>query len=194
MLSARGAVFASLLLPALAGAAVYTCADAQGRTIIRDAPCTRAEQRGGQVDLREEAGRKLAAEAPGRVRRKEVEQLLARLDRAMARRDLGSVVALYAPDARLEVSAGGGKALARMDRDGFARWLDERFAGSGYAHRPTPARIALPAKQARANVTRGLRESVPGSTAQRVVRERITFEPVEGQLLITRWRRDLPAP
>jgi hypothetical protein len=184
---------AALALPALALADVYSCADASGRTVLRDAPCVQGERRIDRTAVRDAPRRAHGTQAEARLERRQVEQLLARLDRAMARGDVGSVLALYAPDAVLELSAGGGKATARMQRDGFARWLDERFASSPRAHRPTPARIALGAKQPRATIVRGLQEPVPGAAALRVVRERITVEQVSGQLLITRWRRDLPS-
>jgi hypothetical protein len=182
-------------LPPASYAAIYTCTDSQGRTVFRDAPCPRgervAEARAGARSAVD--GSSTASQAS--LDRSRVQRMLARLDRAMARRDAQGVVALLADDAKVRWTAADGKAGRALDRDAYAAYLREVFARSDYVYARKDARISLSKRAPKATVTRTLREGVivDGRLKVMQVRERLTIEP-DGRKLVIRSLRKSARP
>jgi hypothetical protein len=181
--------------PALASAGIYTCTDADGRTVFRDAPCPRGERSGERVEVDEPRARAREQHAEAPLERKQVEQLLARLDKALGKRDRKAVLALFAKDAVVEVELGDGKLMDRMQAQAFARYLATAFSYPGYVYRPKPARISLSKTRPRATAVRTVREAVPvaGTVTEMDLQERVTIERDGRRLLIRKLRKTAPA-
>jgi hypothetical protein len=183
-------------LPAGALGDVYTCADAEGRMVFRDAPCQRGE-RAGPPDAAEAAGgtskrSSVSPDAP--LEPKQVERLMARLDKAMGKRDAKAVTGLLAKDAVVEVNGAGAK-LAPMDRQTFSSYLTAAFARGDYVYRAKPARISISKSKPRATVSRPVREAVlVGNTiVVSELNERLTLERDGRRLLIRKLTKNPPA-
>jgi hypothetical protein len=189
---------AVMLVVAIAGppidavAGIYTCTDAEGRTVFRDSPCPRGE-RAGAVETAPSRAKAKEAPAPAAapLDRKQVERLLGRLDKAMVKRNPKAVAALLAKDAVVELPS----AADPMDAKAFARYLTEAFARPGYVYRAQPPRISLSKGKPRATVTRAVRETVlvAGSVVVKDLQERLTVERDGRRLLIRKLRKAAPA-
>ena len=171
-------------------AAIYSCTDAQGRTVFRDAPCPRGERLTEQTAQTRSAVDEPSFAAPA-LDRSQVQRVLARLDRAMTRRDAKSVVALLAENAKVQWVAADRKAGPVLDRDAYAGYLREVFARQDYIYVRKDARISLSKRQPRATVTRTLREGVMvgGRLQVAEVKERLTIEPSGRKLVIRALRK-----
>jgi hypothetical protein len=194
MRSAVMLVVAIAGLPMEAVAGIYTCTDAEGRTVFRDAPCPRGERAGAAEGARPKGKEKPAA-AGAPLDRKQVERLVGRLDKAMSKRSPKAVTALLAKDAVVEVHSGAGRAADPMDTKAFARYLTAAFARPGYVYRAQPPRISLSKSKPRATVTRAVREAVlvAGSVVVTDLHERLTVERDGRRLLIRKLRKAAPA-
>jgi hypothetical protein len=194
MRSAAALVAAMVGFSPAAMAAIYTCTDSEGRTVFRDAPCTRGEQREAATRAapRRDAARDKPAAAP--LERKEVERLVARLDKAIAKRDQKAVTSLFSRNAVVEVDLGGGRMTDPMRVDAFGRYLGGAFAKPGYVHHPAPARISISKGKPRATITRTVREAVyvEGGRKEVELRERLTVERDGQRLRISKLRKTLP--
>jgi hypothetical protein len=195
MRGAAALIIAVCGFPAAASAAIYTCSDAQGRTVFRDAPCTKGERAGERVEIDGAPAGSRASPGDAPLQRKQVEQILARLDQAIGRRDAKAVMALFAKDAVVEVDLGKGKRLDRMPADAFARHLTTVFSHPGYVYRPRPPRISLSSTKPRATATRPVREAVvsAGTAKETDFQERITIERDGRRLLISKLRKSAAA-
>lgn len=183
-------------MPMDAAAGIYTCTDAEGRVVFRDAPCGRGERTGAAGEARPRAKAKEKPAADGALLdRKQVERLVARLDKAMRTRDPKAVTALLAKDAVVELRGAGAKAADPMDAKAFARYLTEAFARPGYVYQARPMRVSLSKSKPRATVTRAVRESVvvAGSVVVTDLHERLTVERDGRRLLIRKLRKATPA-
>jgi hypothetical protein len=196
MRSAVMLVVAIAGLPMEAVAGIYTCTDAEGRTVFRDAPCPRGERAGATEGARPRGKAKEKPAATGApLDRKQVERLVGRLDKAMSKRSPKAVTALLAKDAVVEVHSGAGSAADPMDTKAFARYLTAAFARPGYVYRAQPPRISLSKSKPRATVTRAVRETVlvAGSVVVTDLHERLTVERDGRRLLIRKLRKAAPA-
>jgi hypothetical protein len=184
-----------LLVVAAAGlapesfAAIYTCTDAQGRTVFQDVPCGAARSpsdiRAGKQP-RSSTAKAPSAEQP--LERSRVQGVLKRLHQAMTKRDAKGVVALLAEDVEVQwVFAKGRAGEPVLDRGGYADYLREVFGRSDYVYERKSERVALAKRKARATVTRSLREAVLVNGRLRVadVDERLTIE-LDGRRLVVR--------
>jgi hypothetical protein len=182
-------------LPPASHAAIYTCTDSQGRTVFRDAPCARGERVTEARTGRRSSIDGAAREPPATLDRSRVQRVLARLDRAMTRRDAQGVMALLADDAKVRWVAADRKAGRALDRDAYAAYLRRLFARPDYVYQRKDARIALSKRGPKATVTRTLREGVmlDGRLEVAEVRERLTIEP-EGRKLVIRSLRKSARP
>jgi hypothetical protein len=194
MRSAALLIAAMLAAPLSTSAAVYTCVDAQGKTVLRDEPCASGERSQTRVQVDEPPAPSVAPAATDGLHRKQVEQFLGRLDRAMGRRNPNAVLALFADDATIEVAYSRGKPLKRLDRAGFGRELESAFAAPRYAYHAAPALISISASPQRATVSRSVRESHREGDATRevLVQERLTIQADGSHLRITQLRRRHP--
>jgi ketosteroid isomerase-like protein len=187
------AVVALAVVPAHATADVYTCRDAEGRMVFRDAPCAAGERRGaGAADSgagTQRRSQRAAAGAP--LDREQVERLVVRFDKAMSKRDAKAVAALLAKDAVVEVAGEGARRSEPMQPKAYARHLADRFARPGYLYEPSTARISLSKSKPRATVTRVVREGalVGGSVVAVEMRERLTVQQDGRRLLIRKLHR-----
>jgi hypothetical protein len=186
---------AGMPLDALAG--IYTCTDAEGRTVFRDVPCARGERTGVAKDA--STGRDKTKEKPAvggaPLDRKQVERLVGRLDKAMSKRDPKAVTALLAKDAVVEVHSASGRAADPMDVKAFARYLTAAFARPGYVYQARPMRVSLSKSKPRATVTRAVRETVvvAGNVVVTDLQERLTVERDGRRVLIRKLRKAVPA-
>jgi hypothetical protein len=195
-------VLATGVSPA-AMAAIYTCTDADGRTVFRDSPCARGERHaevteatvGRQSAPRQKKAAANAGTAPA-LDRSKVERLVARLDAAMAKRDAKAVVALLAREAVIEIPTDAVGARRPMDRSGYGAYLGRAFSTGAYVYRAAPARTSVSKGKPQASVTRTIREStwVDGRMAVVEVKERLTVEPQGRGLRILTLRKELQAP
>jgi hypothetical protein len=200
---------AALLLVVAAGvspaalAAVYTCTEADGRTVFRDSPCSRSERRAevSEAPAAQPAARKRkdAGAPPGgapALDRSKVERLIARLDAAMTKRDAKAVVGLLAQEAIVEVPGGDAGTRTALDKGGYSTYLGRVFGASSYVYRAAPARTSLSKTKPRATVTRTIRETawVNGRVAVVETKERLTIEPHGRGLRILALRKEVPAP
>jgi hypothetical protein len=187
------AVMALAGLPANAVADIYTCTDAEGRTVFRDTPCAGGERRGAgpaEPDARaQRRSKRAAAGAP--LDREQVERLVARFDKAMSKRDAKAVMALLAKDATVQIAGRDGAGVEPMQPKAYARHLAQAFARAGYLYEPKAPRISLSKSQPRATVTRVVREGalVGGSLVAVEVRERLTVQQDGRRLLIRKLHR-----
>ena len=186
--------------PFAASAGIYTCTDPDGRTVFRDAPCPRGERSQERVELDEPQARSPASRSPASrgeapLQRKQVEQVLARLDKAVAKRDRKAVMTLFAKDAIVEVDLGNDQPADRMQRDAFAHYLATGFSHPSYVYRPRPPRISLSRSKPRATATRPIREAVvvAGGVKELDLDERITLERDGRRVLISKLSKMLPA-
>jgi hypothetical protein len=196
MRSAAALVVAVFALPPGALAGIYTCTDAEGRTVFRDAPCTKGERSAGRTTYEEPRSQsRTRPAADSGLDRKQVERLVARLDKAIAARDQKAVTALFGKHAVVEIEMGTGTAIDPMKKDAFARYLGGAFARPGYVYRPAPARISVSKSKPRATVTRAVHEAlyVDGRLREIELRERLTVELDGRRVLISKWRKALPA-
>jgi hypothetical protein len=196
----RGAsllVLAVAGLPAGALGDVYTCADAEGRMVFRDTPCQRGERTGPPDGAEAAVGKSKAGsvspDAP--LERKQVERLVARLDKAMGKRDAKAVTGLLAKDAVVEVNGAGIAKLAPMDRKTFSSYLANAFARTDYVYRAKPGRISISKSKPRATVSRPIREAViVGDTVVvSELTERLTVERDGRRVLIRKLTKSPPA-
>jgi len=184
-------------LPAHPMADVYTCTDAEGRMVFRDAPCAAGERPGERRDAgtadpgasAQRRGKRALAGAP--LDRQQVERLVVRFDKAMSKRDARAVTALLAKDAVVEVAGENGRGTEPMQPKAYARHLADRFARPGYLYEPRTARISLSKSKPRATVTRVVREGalVGGSLVAVEMRERLTVQQDGRRLLIRKLHR-----
>jgi hypothetical protein len=184
---------AALLVVAAAGlapegfAAVYTCTDAQGRTVFQDVPCGKAR---APVDMtkprRGTQKEESASQEP--LERKRVESVLKRLHQAMTKRDAKAVVALLAEDVEVEwVFSKGQRGEPALDRGAYAEYLRKVFGHPDYVYERKSERVSLAKRKPRATVTRTLREAVLVNDRLQIadVSERLTIEP-DGRRLVVR--------
>lgn len=186
---------AALLVVAAAGlapdafAAVYTCTDAEGRTVFQDVPCGKSRVP-GDVRVSKPASSKQAQEARPEepLERKRVESVLKRLHQAMTKRDAKAVVALLAEDVEVVwVFAKGQPGEPTLDRGAYAEYLRKVFGHPDYVYERKSERITLAKRKPRATVTRTLRETVLLNDRLQVaeVDERLTIE-LDGRRLVVR--------
>lgn len=186
---------AALLVVAAAGlmpecfAAIYTCTDAQGRTLFQDVPCG-TTRRSTEVRVAKQPGSSTAKESSAEqpLERSRVQSVLKRLDQAMTKRDAKAVVALLAEDVEVRwVFAKGRAGEPVLDRSAYADYLREVFASSDYVYQRKSERVTLAKRKARATVTRSLREAVLVNGRLQVadIDERLTIEP-DGRKLVVR--------
>jgi len=195
--SAMLAVVALAGLPAHAMADVYTCTDAEGRMVFRDAPCAAGERRGerrdaGIADPGAGAPRRgKRAPAGAALDREQVERLVVRFDKAMSKRDARAVTALLAKDAVVEIAGRDGAGVEPMQPKAYARHLAQAFARPGYLYEPKAPRISLSKSKPRATVTRVVREGalVGGRLVAVEMRERLTVQQDGRRLLIRKLHR-----
>ena len=194
MRAAAALVIAMVGLPLDAMAGIYTCIDANGRTVLRDSPCARGERAEGRVAIQEPRTRSRAKAPEEPLQRKQVEQLVARLDKAMGKGDQKGVLAVFAKDARVELELATGKPVSAMDAESYSRYLSAAFSQQGYAYRAHPPRISLSSGKPRATVSRLVREGVfVGGTVRQVdLQERITVERKGRRLVISKVRKTAP--
>jgi len=197
----------ALLLAVAAGvspaayAAVYTCTDADGHTVFRDVPCTRAER---NVDVSTPAPKSVprkrkettASGTEPALDQKKVQRLVARLDVAMGKRNAQAVVAMLAEDAVVEVPADRTGTPSELDRSGYERYLARVFGATDYAYRAAPARVSVAKRKPRASIVRTIQETVwiNGRLAVIEVKERLTIEPQGRGLRIRALRKQMPMP
>ena len=187
-----GLVFVMAALPLEAAATIYTCVDANGGTVLRDSPCGRAERPSGRVSDKPRRAQSAKAKAPAEpLQRKQVEQLVARLDRAMKRGDQKAVMAVFARDARVELDLTTGKPVSKMDAETYSRYLAAAFAQQGYAYQARAPRIAVSSDKPRATVSRLVREGVFVNGVVRPVElhERLTVERSGQHLVVSKVRK-----
>lgn len=191
-------LFAIAGAPAVALGDIYTCTDAAGRTVFRDAPCRSGEQFDASTALdseNEAAPKTKRRKAPGEaaLNREQVERLVARLDKAMSKRDPKAVTALLAKDAVVEVQSTTAGKPAPMDRAAFSTYLSTAFARPDYVYEVQPARISMSKDKPRATVTRVVREAVPAAGQSSAVvkewRERLNVEHDGRRALIHKLRK-----
>jgi hypothetical protein len=186
---------AALLLVAATGltpesfAAIYTCTDAQGRTLFQDFPCGTV-RRSTEIRVGKQPSSATAQESPAEqpLERSRVQSVLKRLDQAMTKRDAKAVVALLAEDAEVRwVFAKGRPGEPVLDRGGYANYLRDVFGRPDYVYQRKSERVTLAKRKARATVTRSLREAVlvNGRLQVAEVDERLTIEP-DGRKLVVR--------
>jgi hypothetical protein len=194
MRGAAALIIAACGFPFAAWAGIYTCTDPDGRTVFRDAPCPRGERSGERVELDEPRTRTPASRPEAVLQRKQVEQLLARLNKAIGSRDQQAVMALFTKDAVVEFDLGNGPPLDRMQRHAYARHLATAFSHPGYVYRPEPPRISLSKSRPRATATRVVREAVvvAGGVKEMTIDERITVERDGRRVLISKLRKTAP--
>jgi hypothetical protein len=194
MRSAAALIVAMVGLPPAAVAGIYTCTDADGRTVFRDAPCPRGERADAWTEPAEPRPRKREKAVAEPLERKQVERLVTRLDKALGSRDEKAVMALLARDAKVEIMPGPGKPIDPMRADVFRNHLAKAFSHPAYVYRAQPARISLSKTKARATVTRSVRKSWPVDGLVRTVdfRERLTVERDGRRLVISRIRQEPP--
>ncbi|HYL18488.1 MAG TPA: nuclear transport factor 2 family protein [Burkholderiales bacterium] len=127
------------LLPGLAQAMIYSCADETGRVILRDVPCKRNE-------TNRETGRVVRAsrslQSPGRpprtgdkITEAQVQALADGLDAAMGRQDVNGMLGYLAADAvvELEYRLPQGLQFKRFNKAEYAAYLrDGVQSGSDY--------------------------------------------------------------
>jgi hypothetical protein len=176
-----------------AGAAIYTCVDAKGSTVLRDSPCGRGERLDSTTVTRQPRPR-ANPETKAPLERKQVEQLVKRLDRAMGKGDQKAVLAVFARDARVELQLTGGKPPSAMDAESYSRYLAAAFSQQGYAYRAHAARISLANDKPRATLSRLVREGVfvGGVVKQVELHESLTVERDGGRLVISKVRKSAP--
>jgi len=194
---------AALLAVAVVGsspaafAAIYTCTDAQGRTVFRDSACAPGERGARSPEARASRGsgaaieRESASDAP--IDRKQVARILERLDRAMARRNARAVSALLSADVQVHWQLPGQVPAKRaMDRDGYAEYLRQVFARSDYVYASETARVSFSKRKPRATATRTLREAVlvDGRLHVVQVREKVTVEGDGRELIVRALRKE----
>jgi hypothetical protein len=187
---------AALLVVAAAGlspasfAAIYTCTDAQGRTVFRDVPCGAAENRSklpSATRTRSKSREDPAAGGPA-LDRSKVQSVAKRLHNAMTKRDAKAVLGLLAKDARVQwVLAKDKPRGPALDRAGYGDYLRDVFGRPDYVYQFKSERISLSKRKARATLTRTLREAVlvNGRLQVAEVSERLTIEP-DGRRLVVR--------
>jgi hypothetical protein len=180
-------------LPTGAPGAVYTCTDGQGRTIFRDEPCLRGERAEGRAATESAGakGKRSTASSAAPLDRKQVERLVAALDKAMQKRDSKAVTALLAKDAVVEVQVSTVGKTAAMVRKDFAAYLAAAFAHPRYVYEAQPARVSLSKSEPSATVSRPIRESilVGGTLVVTELRERWTVEQDGRRVLIRKLRK-----
>lgn len=188
---------AALLVVAAAGlspasfAAIYTCTDAEGRTVFRDVPCgavktTRAEQPAAPR-TRSKARKETGPSGPA-LERAKVQGVTKRLQQAMTKRDAKAVVGLLAKDAKVQWVYGKDKARdPALDRSGYADYLRHVFGRPDYVYQVKSERISLSKRKPRATVTRTVLEAVMvnGRLQMAEVAERLVIEP-DGRRLVVR--------
>ena len=186
-----GLVFVMAALPLEAAATIYTCVDANGGTVLRDSPCGRAERPSGKVSDQPRRVQAKAKAPSEPLQRKQVEQLVARLDRAMKRGDQKAVMAVFARDARVELDLTTGKPVSAMDAETYSRYLAAAFAQQGYAYQARAPRIAVSSDKPRATVSRLVREGVFVNGVVRPVElhERLTVERNGQRLVVSKVRK-----
>ena len=186
-----GLVFVMAALPLEAAATIYTCVDANGGTVLRDSPCGRAERPSGKVSDQPRRVQAKAKAPSEPLQRKQVEQLVARLDRAMKRGDQKAVMAVFARDARVELDLTTGKPVSAMDAETYSRYLAAAFAQQGYAYQARTSRISVSSDKPRATVSRLVREGVFVNGVVRPVElhERLTVERNGQRLVVSKVRK-----
>jgi Domain of unknown function (DUF4124) len=192
---------ASLLVLAIAGfpagalGAVYTCTDADGRTVFRDTPCPRGErmERPAATQKAAKSKRSSTTSLDAPLDRKQVDRVVAAFDKAMRKRDPKAVTALLAKDAEVEMRASGSGEGTPMTRKEFAAYLAAAFAHPRYVYEAQSPRVSLSKKQPSATVNRTVREAVlvGGNAIVTDLRERLTVER-DGKRLVIRKLRKAP--
>jgi hypothetical protein len=182
-------VLAAASLASEGFAEVYTCTDAQGRTVFQDVPCGAVRRLPTDIRVAKQPRSRTANEAAEPpLERSRVQGVLKRLHQAMTKRDAKAVAALLAEDVQVQwVFAKGQGGEPILDRGGYADYLREVFGRSAYVYERKSERIALAKRKPRATVTRSLRETVLVNGRLQVadVDERLTIEP-DGRRLVVR--------
>jgi len=187
---------AALLVVAAAGlspasfAAIYTCTDAEGRTVFRDVPCRDAESRRetpAAAKTRSKKRKETAASGPA-LERSKVQGVAKRLHRAMTKRDVKAVLGVLAKDARVQWVYGKDRPRdPALDRSAYADYLRNVFGRPDYVYQFKRERISLSKRKPRATVTRTVLEAVMVKGRLQVVEvaERLVIEP-DGRRLVVR--------
>jgi len=176
-----------LVPPPHAAAAIYSCADASGRVVLRDVPCKHSETAQGGVvgeSVWEPKRKRLVqrpAESSRPVTRQQIAQFMDSLDQVFAQRDTAAVLAYFAPDVafELEYRVPQGLYMANFDKLRYAEILRELFQpGTPYTHQRENMRIMLSSDQTQAEVISTLHETVllDGRRLQGTTRSRVTVE------------------
>jgi hypothetical protein len=171
-------------------AEVFTCTDAHGRTVFQDIPCGTVRRPPAEVRIGKSSGSSAAIDGAAKqpLERSQVQGVLRRLHQAMTKRDTKAVVALLAGDVEVQwVFTKGQPGEPALDRSAYADYLRQVFGRPDYVYERKSERMALAKRNARATVTRSLRESVlvKGRLQVADVDERLTIEP-DGRKLVVR--------
>ena len=170
-------------------AEVYTCTDAQGRTVFQDIPCGTVRRPPADIRIGKPSSSAASEVGPGQpLERSQVQAVLKRLHQAMNKRDAKAVVALLADDVQVQwVFAKGRPGEPALDRGAYADYLRQVFGRADYVYERKGERVSLAKRKARATVTRSLRETVlvKGRLQIADVDERLTIEP-DGRKLVVR--------
>jgi hypothetical protein len=191
---AGGLCLVSLALSAPAAAAIYSCEDASGRIVLRDAPCKRGEiaHANGAAPAptpKRTPAPASATQAPT-LTVPQVQTLIDSLDDAIAKRDVTAILAHFANDAAVEMEfrLPQGLRIENFDKTTYAANLKETLApGAAFSHEREKPRIVLSSDQHQAEVISTVRETIvlDRKRQQGVTRSRLLVEWREGRLQIT---------
>ncbi|PWT72087.1 MAG: hypothetical protein C5B46_07270 [Proteobacteria bacterium] len=191
---AGGLCLVSLALAAPAAAAIYSCEDASGRIVLRDAPCKRGEIAHANGAAPPPAPKRTpppasATQAPT-LTSPQVQTLIDSLDDAIARRDVTAILAHFANDAavEMELRLPQGLRIENFDKTTYAANLKETLApGTAFSYQREKPRIVLSSDQHQAEVISTVHETIvlDRKRLQGVTRSRLLVEWREGRLQIT---------
>ncbi len=196
-LAFRYRALASLLgcVAALSCAAIetiHTCENADGRVILRDAPCKRTE-----ID------RSPSAPAPAyptpspdtpsvpmsrKLTETQARDLADMLDAGFARRDAKAIASLLSPDAVIEAEYRfpEGVQTKRFNKDEYTAYLKEAFKAGEYSYQRDQLDVTLSPGAEHAEAVSSLRGSVliRGQTMVGTTRSRVSVEMRGGRAMI----------
>jgi hypothetical protein len=181
------------LHPAPALPAIYSCADASGRTILRDMPCKPSEtSRGPGRAARTAKPAPAPGEATqtlGKLTEAQVQELADGIEAAMTRRDMNALLGYLARDAVVEVEyrLPQGLQFKRFNKEEYATHLHD---GSEFASAPDyrreNTRMLLAPNARYAELTTALRQTirVEGKPLPGVTRSKAMVELRDGHAQI----------
>ena len=199
------AAFLFGLLPGPALGVIYSCADASGRIILRDAPCKRSEtsrdpERSARASKAASANGQLAR-TQGTITEAQVQQLVDGMDAAMTRRDVGAMLGYLAGDAVVEVEyhLPQGLQFKRFNKEEYAAYLrDAAELASAPDYRRENTQIVMAPSAHYAELTTTMRQTirVQGEPLPGMTRSKSMVELRDGRAQITLLRAvttfDLP--